>query len=47
MAAHYTKAASQKRLAENAMHLVVPIQTGNEIVPLSDLVENGGTETAK
>jgi integrase len=43
MAAHYTKKASQNRLAEGGMRHLVPNQTGNEIVPLSSPVESSET----
>lgn len=47
MAAHYTRNASRKRLAEDAARLMVPRQTKNENVPLSGLVDSSGTKSAK
>jgi hypothetical protein len=44
MAALYTRKANRKRLAQDAMRHVVPSQTGNETVPLSDPIEDGGTD---
>jgi integrase len=51
MAAHYTKTASRKKMAGRAMkHIVLPPisgQTGNEPVPLSGPVGEGGTGITK
>ena len=47
MAALYTRKANRKRLAQNAMHHVVPSQTENETVPFSVSVEDGGTNSSK
>lgn len=47
MAALYTRKANRKRLAGDAAHLMVPRQTENETVPLSDSVEDGGTNSAE
>ena len=44
-AALYTRKANRKRLAESAMHLVVPGQIENENVPLSGGVAEGRTKT--
>lgn len=44
----YTRSASQKRLAEQAMHKLIPEQLPNESVPLSERVIRSGTKlTAK
>ncbi len=42
-AALYTRQANRKRLTGDAMHLVVPDQTGNESVPPPRVVADGGT----
>ncbi|HEY8381588.1 MAG TPA: site-specific integrase [Microvirga sp.] len=47
MAALYTRKANRRRLAGDAMHHVVPSETGNKTVPLSDPVGEGGTKAAK
>ena len=41
-AAIYTRKADRKRLAGDAMHLLIPDQTENESVPLSKVVSKGG-----
>jgi integrase len=47
MAALYTRKANRKRLAQDAMHDVVPNQIGHETVPLLVPVADGGTTKAK
>jgi integrase len=46
-AALYTRKANRKRLAGDAMHLLVAGQTGNEGVPLSKAVSASGTIRSK
>ena len=46
-AALYTKAANRKKLAGDAMHLLVQGQTENESVPLSEGGAEGGTKKAE
>ncbi len=41
-AAIYTRKADRKRLAGDAMHLLIPDQTENESVPRSKVVSKGG-----
>jgi integrase len=43
MAAHYTRKASRKKLAGDAMKHLVPNQKGNGSVPPSTLLDSGGT----
>ena len=45
-AALYTRKADRRRLAGDAMHLLDPVQTPNETVPLSGAVPNGGTKSS-
>jgi integrase len=47
MAALYTRKANRKKLANDAMKLVVPSQTGNEAVPLPPTNTASGTKKAK
>ena len=47
MAALYTREADRKRLASEAMHLLMPSQTENESVPLSRVVAVSGTKGGK
>ncbi|MCP4328452.1 MAG: tyrosine-type recombinase/integrase, partial [Alphaproteobacteria bacterium] len=42
-AALYTRKANRKKLADNAMHLLVPDENGNESVPLSGAMHPSGT----
>ena len=46
-AALYTRKANRKRMAGDAMHLLIPDQTENESVPLSKVVSQGGTNGGK
>ena len=46
-AAIYTRKANRNRLAAEAMHKLVPRQTENGSVPLSDVVSSGGTTGGK
>ena len=46
-AALYTRKANRKRLAGDAMHLLIPDQTENESVPPSRVVSQGGTNGGK
>jgi integrase len=46
-AALYTRKAGRKRLAGDAMHLLVPGQTENETVPLEEPISAGGTMRGK
>ena len=46
-AALYTRKANRKRLAAEAMHKLVPGQTENKSVPLSEAVVSGGTNRGK
>jgi integrase len=42
----YTKKANRRRLAAEAMHLIVPERSGDESVPLSGAVTDSGTNSA-
>ena len=46
-AALYTRKANRKRMAGDAMHLLIPDQTENESVPPSRVVSQGGTNGGK
>jgi integrase len=46
-AALYTRKADRKRLAGDAMHLLVPGQIENESVPLAEPISAGGTMRGK
>lgn len=46
-AERYTRAADQKRLAADGMHLLISDQSANKSVPLSPEVRDGGTIRAK
>jgi integrase len=43
-AAHYTRAARRNKMAADAIHLIALEREANEKVPLSSLMQNGGTK---
>jgi hypothetical protein len=43
----YTRAASQKRIAEASMHMILPDRNENETVPLSSIPGDSGTNIGK